>query len=454
MARQTVLRPAGPPEEPFWGHLWAFRRDPLAFLNNLTTYGDIVFFYLGPQPMYLVNHPDLIKEVLVNQASKFIRSRAIQRSKHILGDGVLTLDGDAHRRQRRMLQPAFHHQRIAGYGKIMIDQALRCRAQWQSGQVVDISQEMTTITLKIVAKALFDTDINNDADDIAVAMNEFVQSFKYITLPFSEVLNKLPLPHVRRMKRACAFIDQSIERFIAEHRQSGQDHGDLLSMLLITQDEEELGRRLSNKQIRDEVLAMFLAGHETTATAITWTWYLLAQHPVITAKVYAEIDSVLQGQTPTPADYSRLPYLEMVFSEAMRLYPPAWMLARRVNTECELGGYRLPRMNAVILSPYLIHRDARYYSQPEEFYPERWAAGRYEGRPRFAYFPFGGGTQQCIGEHFAWMEGILVLATLLQQWQLQLEPNQQIWPRPMITLRPNTTIKMRLTRRDELLTRQ
>lgn len=438
----AVAKPPGPKPKPLWGHLWTFRRDPLKFLIDMGKFGDIVYFSFGPQPVYLINNPDFIKEVLVNNPRNYIKSRGLQRSKKLLGEGLLTSEGDAHKRQRRLVQPAFHRQRIANYAKIMIEYGQEMRDHWQAGETLEITQEMMRLTLRIVAKTLFDAEVKTEADELGQAMGNFVHTFKMLTLPFSEYIEKLPLPSVRKLNQSRDMLNRTIYGFINERRKSGRDHGDLLSMLLMAQDEEGDGTGMTDLQVRDEVMTLFLAGHETTANALSWTWYLLSQHPDVEAKVWQEIDRVLGDRLPTAEDFPQLKYLEMVLAESMRLYPPAWIVGRRVAKETEIGGYKLPLNAIVFMSPFLTQRDTRYYADPEKFDPERWTPAAKESRPRHSYFPFGGGPRQCIGEPFAWMEGVLLMATLAQKWQLKLAPKAKVTPQPLITLRPRDGVSM------------
>jgi cytochrome P450 len=443
----AISRPPGPKPKPLWGHLWDFRRDPLRFLEKMGAYGDVVYYTFGPQEAYLYNHPDYVKELLVNQAHNFVKSRGLQRAKRLLGEGLLTSEGEFHLRQRRLSQPAFHRQRIANYATSMVDFAVQMRDHWQDGAQLDITHEMMRLTLAIVAKTLFDANVEDSAEEIGEAMTLFVHGFKMLTLPFSEWLEKLPLPSMRKLNRAHDLLNRTIYRIINERRKSGKDRGDLLSMLLLAQDEEGDGGSMTDQQLRDEVITLFIAGHETTANLMSWTWYLLSQHPDVEAKLWQELDAVLANRLPTAEDYPRLRYAEMVVSESMRLYPPAWIIGRRAIKECEIGGYQIPVNGIAFVSPYLMQRDQRFFPDPLVFDPQRWTPEAQAARPKFSYFPFGGGARQCIGEPFAWMEAVLLLATLAQQWQLRLAPSHKVSPQPLITMRPRNGLPMILTRR-------
>ena len=426
----------------------AFRRDSLGFLQQAASeHGDIVYFRMGPQDVYFLNHPDYIKDVLVTHNQNFIKGRALQRSKRLLGEGLLTSEGDVHRRQRRLAQPAFHKQRVATYGVMMTDFAERTSARWNDGMTVDMSQEMMRLTLGIVGKTLFDADVESEAQEIGESLNTLMELFNAMLLPFSELLEKLPLPQNKRFQIAKDRLDATIYRMIDERRQTGEDRGDLLSMLLLAQDEEGDGKGMTDQQVRDEALTIFLAGHETTANALTWTWYLLSQHPDVEAKLHEELYRVLENnRLPTFEDVPNLRYTEMVLAESMRLYPPAWAIGRLAVNDYEVGGYLIPAGSLVLLSPYVMHRDERFYSDPKRFDPERWTPEARESRPTYSYFPFGGGPRRCIGEGFAWMEGILLIATLARKWRMRLVPGHPVETRPVITLRPRHGMRMALNR--------
>lgn len=439
----TSRYPPGPKGKLLGGNFTAFRRDSLAYLQKATNeYGDIVYLRFGPQDVFFLNHPDYIKDVLVTNHQSFMKGRALQRAKRLLGEGLLTSEGDFHRRQRRLAQPAFHRGRIASYGAVMTDYAARTAARWHDGATLDISQEMMRLTLAIVGKTLFDTDVEAEADEIGAALTSVMELFDFLLLPFSELLEKLPLPHVRRFQKARARLDETIYRIIEERRRSNEDRGDLLSMLLAARDEEGDGGQMNDEQVRDEVMTLFLAGHETTANLMTWTWYLLSQHPDVEARLHEELDAVLAGRQPTIEDVPSLRYTEMVVAESMRLYPPAWAIGRLALKEHEVGGYTIPAKALVLLSPYVTHRDERYFPDPTRFDPQRWTQEAKESRPQFAYFPFGGGTRRCIGEGFAWMEGILLLASLGRNWRMRLVPGHRVETMPVITLRPKHGMRM------------
>jgi cytochrome P450 len=448
----VVTEPArrGPKNLPLLGHLPAFRAKPIQFLMKVARqYGDLPYFRLGPYHVYLVNHPDLVREVLVTQQSNFTKSRALQRARILLGEGLLTNEGQSHMRQRRLVQPAFHRDRLAAYAAIMTEYGVRLRDRWKPGSTLDVADEMMRLTLSIVGKTLFSADVESEASEIGQALTTVLQMFRMLMLPFSEYLEKLPLPAMRRFEKARARLDATIYGLIHERRKSGQDTGDLLSTLLLAQDEEN-GGGMTDQQVRDEALTLFLAGHETTANALTWTWYLLSQNPDCEQRLHEEIHSVLQGRAPQGADVPNLRYTEMVLAEAMRLYPPAWAIGRMSKSPVELAGTKIAAKSICIVSPYVTQRDARWFPDPERFDPERWTAEARDARPKFSYFPFGGGSRICIGERFAWMEGILIIAALAQKWKMRLAAGQRVEPLPLITLRTKYGMRMTLAQRDDL----
>lgn len=418
------------------------RRDRIEFLTAQAELGDVTHFRMGPMTIYFINHPDLVRDVLVVNAHKFIKGRALQRSRTLFGNGLLTSEGEFHLRQRRMMQPAFHKTRISEYARSMTHYADDLSEQWRDGDELDIDQEMMRLTLRIVAKTLFDSDVVDEADKVGKALTTIVEMFNLLLLPFSEVLEKLPFPQSIRLNRARKTLDTTIFRIIDERRRSGEDTGDLLSMLLEARDEDD-GGKMTDDQVRDEALTLFLAGHETTAVAMTWTWCLLSQNPEAEGRFHAELDKVLGGRLPAVDDIPALKYTEAVLAESMRLFPPAWAVGRQCVTDHELGGYIVPAGSTVLMSQYVMHRDNRFWDDVEKFIPERWEKQSVkEAGNRNIYFPFGGGVRRCIGESFAWAEGILLLATIGRKWKLRLDPDQKIAARPLITLRPKYGMKM------------
>jgi cytochrome P450 len=446
---KTATRPPGPTKGSIRVRALAFRRDPLGFLMELARrYGDVVFFEPpGLWDIYLLSHPDHIKDVLVTRSHSFMKGQGLQEAKRLLGEGLLTSEGEFHRRQRRLAQPAFHHERIDGYGSIMVDHAARLRDRWRDGETVDMHQQMMQLTLSIVGRTLFDTDIEDrDASTVRRSLASMLEMALRFTTPFAGLLERLPLSSNRRFAESKEALDSIIYGMIEDRRSTG-DRGDLLSMLLLAQDEEGDGGGMTDTQLRDEAMTIYLAGHETTSNALTWTWYLLSQHPDVEERVHQELGAVLGSRLPTVQDLPSLRYLEMVVSEALRLYPPAWILGRRALEDHPVDGYVIPTGSIVVMSQYVVHHDPRWFPDPFGFDPSRWVPERAEGRPKYSYFPFGGGPRICIGESFAWMEAILLLATISQRWRPRFVPEVRVELQPLLTLRPKNGMPMRLERR-------
>jgi cytochrome P450 len=442
--------PPGPKGWPLIGSAPQFGRDPLGFLLTCArTYGDVVRLKFGRQSAYMLNHPDQLEEVLVTNNRNFCKEPIMPRHTlegALFGAGLVTSDGAFWLRQRRLAQPAFHRKRIESYGETMAVYTDRMLAGWRDGQSLDIHEEMMQLTLEIVAKTLFDADVTGDAAEVGAALNEMMHSIAgQLGQPF-QIPTYIPTPGNRRFVRAMRRLDALIADIIRRRRANGADTGDLLSMLLQAHDDD--GSGMTDQQLRDELVTMFVAGHETTALSLSWTWYLLAQHPEVEARLVEELGIVLGGSAPTLADLPRLRYSEMVLKESMRLYPPAWMLSGRIAVEdCRLGGYHVPAGTMLVLSPWVTQRDGRFFAEPERFLPERWEDDQEKRLPRFAYFPFGGGSRMCIGQAFAMMEAKLLLAAVAQRFRLDLRPGQTIVPQPSITLRPKHGVKMTLARR-------
>ena len=438
---------------------WAKIGHPIQLFEYMErTFGPISHYRFMGKHIVFINDPAYVQEILINQASSFVRERTLRRMKILLGDGLLTADDPQHMRSRRIAAPAFHRQRIAAYADQIVQITSSMRDRWQPSQTIDIAATMMHLSLEIVARTLFATEVTDDIRAINEQVNIIMQMYNYlVAFPNLEAVLHWPIPRVVRFRKAKEKLDAVVNRIIAERRAEGtgikpqgSDHGDLLSMLLLARDED--GSALSDEQLRDEVLTIFLAGYETTANALTWTWYLLAQNPDAAAEMIKEIDTVLgvgsQARLPTLADYPNLSYTQMVFAESMRLYPPAWAMGRASTAPVQLGPYRLPPGTHFFFSQYILHRSPQLYSDPLRFDPMRHTEEEKSKRPRFAYFPFGGGGRQCIGESFAWMEGVLVLATIAQRWQMHILPNQQIDVEEKITLRPRYPIHMSLEPRD------
>jgi cytochrome P450 len=413
--------------------------NPIVLFEHLAeTYGRIAYYKLGRSHIVFVNEPEFIREILIQQPQNFVKERTQRRMKILLGEGLITSDGEVHKRQRRIVAPAFHRQRIQAYGGMMVDRAAAMRNQWQAGQPFDMAAQMMRLTLQIVARTLFNTDVTDDVLQINDQVNVIMELYNFlVALPRAESYLHLPIPGLVRFRRARARLNAVVHRMIEEHRMDSRDRGDLLSMLLASRDEETDHSGMTDEQLRDEVLTLFLAGYETVANALTWTWYLLSQNPEAEARFHTELGHVLgSSRLPTLDDLPRLRYTEMVLAESMRLYPPAWAMGRQSIAEVELGPYRFPPGVYFFFSQYILQRSERYFPDPLRFDPDRFLPEQKANRPRFAYFPFGGGGRQCIGESFAWMEGILILATIAQKWRLRFLPGQLVDVQPKITLRP------------------
>jgi cytochrome P450 len=426
---------------------WSFRalnQSPLEMFSELARYGDIVGIRVLNFRNIFVNHPDLIEEVLVTHPRRYVKGRVLRANRHVFGEGLLTSEGDFWLRQRRLAQPAFHRAQIASYAETMVRYTQRMLESWRGGEERNVHQEMMRLTLRIVGKTLFDADVARDAQDVGKSLELLLE----LGANFRRTLfipHWVPTPANLRIKREIRFIEGILYRIIGERRASGRDTGDLLSMLLHAQDED--GSRMTDKQLRDETITLFLAGHETTASSLSWTWWLLAQNPAVEAKLHGELDEVLGGRAPSLDDLPRLPYTGNVITESLRLYPPAWGLARVVIEDHELGGYPIRKGMGVAVAQWVVHRDTRWYDSPEEFRPERWENDFIKRIPRFAYFPFGGGPRQCIGNAFALMEATLILATIAQRYRLRLVPGHPVVPLASITLRPRYGVRVLLESR-------
>ena len=440
-ANQAPL-PPGPKGSLIMGVMREFNRDTLGFITRLRDYGDVVrsrFLYLHA---YFLYNPSDIESLLTTNAKSYRKARSLRSPffYRLVGNGLVTSEGDFWRRQRRLAQPAFHRQRISSYGDVMVQFAQRALDTWKHGERRDVARDMTRLTLEIVVKTLFNSDVSNDADHIGQILSGLVKPFaSQATLKWI-LDNRLPTPGHRRYFNAVSEIDRIVFRIIAERRASGYDEGDLLSMLLQAQDDD--GTQMTDAQLRDEVMTLFLAGHETTALTLSWSWYLLATHPDAEKKFHAELDEVLGGRAPSVSDLSKLKYTEMIAKESMRLYPPAYAVGREALEETEIGGFRVPKRTQLFAFQWVTHRDARYFEEPDAFKPERWTPEAVERLPKYAYFPFGGGPRQCIGNYFAMMEIVLVLATIGQRFRFRLDPEHKVELLPVLSLRPRNGIKV------------
>jgi cytochrome P450 len=432
-----------------------FRNNAAMFMfANAAEYGDLVSFSVLGRTVLQFNHPELVQEMLVRDAGHHHRSVVMQRSKDILGEGLLTSEEPLHMRQRRLAQPAFHRQRISAYGEVIAQATSTMTGKWQSGEALDVRAEMMLLALRIVGKTLFDTELEQDVNKIAAAADSFQSFLPLAWLPFSRALQASPLPSMRRIRRGREELDELIYRMIRERRADPRDRGDLLSMLISSVDTESeapggIAARMSDAQVRDECLTVMLAGHETTANALSFVLWLLAEHPDVQEELAAESAGVLKGRAPTAADYPQLKLAEQVFAEALRLYPPVWVTARTAAESYEYRGMRIEKGTILVAPQFAVHRDARFFPEPQKFDPSRFTAEAKAARPKLAYFPFGAGNRQCIGEGLAWMEGTLTLAAMIQEWRVvRLEgAPRSIDIAPSVSLRPKGPVRLRVERR-------
>ena len=451
--RPNSNQPVGPTFLPRLLRGDVFRENAADFLlANARLYGDLVFFKALGSPVLQFNHPDLVHEMLVRDAPHHHRNLVMQRSKAVLGEGLLTSEEPLHMRQRRLAQPAFHRQRIAAYGEVISGYTVRMTDTWTDGEILDIRGEMLLLALRIVGKTLFDTSVEDEVHAIAAAVDSFQGFLPLAFLPFSQHIQRLPVPAMRRIRQGREQLDALIYRMIRERRADPTDRGDLLSMLLAATDEEAGAsgeRGMSDTQVRDECLTVLLAGHETTANALSFALWLLAHHPETQQQLAAECAAVLGGRAPTASDYAQLPLAEQVFAEALRLYPPVWVTARTAAESYEYRGLTITRGTILIAPQFAVHRDPRFFADPLAFDPSRFTPVAKAARPRYAYFPFGAGSRQCIGEGLAWMEGTLCLAAIVQHWRLSPAPGTEgdIAIDPSVSLRPKGPVPLRLERR-------
>ncbi len=441
---------------------WVKLGEPIRLFEHLhKVYGSISYYRFLGTPIVFVNEPAYVREVLINQASSFIKERTLQRMKILLGEGLITSDDPIHMRQRRIAAPAFHRQRISAYGDQIASIAAAESSLWQPGHTIDINAAMMELSLRIIARTLFDTEVTPDILSINTETNTIMGLYNFlVAFPMLEKFLHLPIPGVVKFRRSRARLDAIVNRMITERRSEmradpKRDRGDLLSMLIASRyenNDHSLGEDgMNDTQVRDEALTIFLAGYETVANALAWTWYLLSQNPGPEAELHAELDHVLgtgpDRRLPTLADMPALRYTEQVFAESMRLYPPAWAMGRQATKPVTLGPYRIPAGSHVFFSQYVMHRSAEFFPDPLLFDPTRHSPENKAGRDKFVYFPFGGGARQCIGESFAWMEGVLAIATIASRWRMRyLDPYPPV-PQARITLRPRDPMRMQLISR-------
>lgn len=435
--------PPGPRGHFLFGNLPDFATDVLGFHRRCREeYGDLVRLQLGSRTIYLMTHPDLIHTVLVGNHRNFIKHSFFWRHvTAIFGAGLLTNEGEAWLRQRRLIAPAFHRDRVFSYGETMVAYTLRMLEQWRDGDVRNVHQDVMALTLEIVGKVLFDADVDSDAVAIGRAFDAVTDEIAARFRRPVFIPDWVPLPGNFRYRAGVRALDKLVYRVIAEHHASGAQGNDLLSMLMQVRDED--GSRMSDKQLRDEAITLLLAGHETTALALSWTFYLLSRNPQVDAKLADELQTVLGDRAPAPADLPRLRYTEQVITESMRLFPPAYGIGREAVDDCEIGGYHVPAGTTIFMSVFTMHHDARWYPDPDAFRPERWENGFADTLPRHAYMPFGGGPRICIGNTFAMMEAVLLLATIAQRFKLTSVSDDDVIPFPTITLRPRGGVTLR-----------
>lgn len=430
---------------PVLGVLHRFARDPLHYLLNAALrYGPVVRLDLASRHTYLVSHPDAVKYVLQDNNRNY--SKGYDQAKPLMGEGLVTSEGEFWRSQRRLIQPSFSRQQIAAYASYMVEATEEFTRRWdelaRSAASFNIADEMMRLTQTIIVRTMFSSQVSGQADALGKAFDQTLEHLNQSLFSPHPILQKLPTPANRRHERALRYLDSFIYDLIDKRRTAGEDKGDLLSRLLAAAD-PETGQTMPDRQVRDELMTIFLAGHETTANALAWTWYLLGRHPQVEQRLLEEIDRVLQGRPPAIDDLPNLPFSAMVFSEALRLYPPAWMFARHAVEDDNVLGYRIPAGAMLFLSPYVTHHHPDYWPDPERFDPERFTEQRSASRARYAYFPFGGGPRQCIGNHFAQVEALLIMTRMLQRYRIRLVEGQTVKPTPIATLQPRPGVMVR-----------
>lgn len=428
------------------GHTLQYMRDPLGFLTRVAReHGDMVRLRLGDTTTIQLSNPDDISEVLRNHPEDFIKDRLTRILDPVIGQGLLTSEGTFWRRQRKLIQPAFTHQAIQRYGQVMVDFAEQRGGAWKLGQTIDVHAEMMSLTLEIVAKTLFDANITDEAAEVG-GLIEIMMDYYLDPTKWLRIREWIPTPSTLRFKKAIKRLDEIMYGIIRERRASPRDPGDLLSFLLKALDDE--GSGMTDKQLRDEAVTLFLAGHETTALTLSYTFFLLAEHPEVDAKLAAELKQVLGDRPPTPADVPQLKYADWIIKESMRLYPPAWGIGRELTRDAEVGGKVFPKGTQFVMSQWVTHRDPRWFEDADAFKPERWDHDLIKKLPKGAYFPFGDGPRVCIGNHFATMEAVLLLASIARRYRLERGSEGTLHLSPSITLRPKHGVPMWVRERD------
>ena len=440
---ELIIRPPGPKGRHFLRSPLLSGAGPLVNLPRMASrYGDVAFWRFLNLSTYFFGNPDDIESVLVTRYRSFTKGIGTRANPELFGNGLLTSEGDFWLRQRRLSQPAFHRTRIAAYADIMARESDRMMNTWEDGEELDLHREMMQTTLAIATRTLFGVDLGPKMPVVAKAMDDFIR--QNVGLSVWRLFFKAPTPSRKRFLRGVAALDEIVYGIIRERRSSGMGE-DLLSDLLRAQDTD--GTAMTDRQLRDEVMTMLLAGHETTALALSWAWFLLASHPEAQAKLHEEVGRVLAGRFPSAADVSQLAYTNKVVRETLRLYPPAWLMSRRAAEDVHIGDYLLPADSNVLISPWVTHRNPRFFPNPEAFDPDRWSPEFEQALPKFAYFPFGGGPRTCIGNNFALMEAAILLASVAQRFEIGLVPGRNVEPRASITLRPANGVYVRLRRR-------
>lgn len=436
-----------------WGHFAAALRDPLAFHQRARErFGDVFRFRVGPVLMHYLYHPDHVRHALFDDPKNYLRGWHYRLLAGLFGDNLVTSEGPFWLRQRRLAQPAFHRQRLAGYADVMVDVISELLSNWQavadSGQAVEVAPVMSRLALAIASRTLFDRDVSHEADSVgrafAVVASYLESRFNH---PFTSLPAWAPTPTNRRFRRAVRSLNELVLDLVRQRRREGRDHGDLLSMLMQARD-EETGQSMTDDQLRSEALTFLIAGHETTATALTWTFYLLARHPAVRQRLRVEAEQVLGGRRATFADVAQLRVTRWAIEESMRLYPPIWAVVRQVVAEDEVGGFSLPRGSMVVLMPYVTHRHPAVWREPDTFDPDRFGPEQSAQRPKGAYFPFLGGPHQCIGNEFAMIEMQLVVAMALSRFDLELLDGQPVRPKASLALRPDGPVRIVVKRID------
>lgn len=448
MSKRAVL-PPGPKESPVFGSLKHYLNDlPYYLLRLSREYGPMCTFHLGRTPVVLVNEPDLIEQILVKDARKFHKGRGLQRAKILLGEGLFTSEGDFHLRQRRMCQKPFTKKCMGNYQPVMQECAADVVNSFQDGEERDLLKDMMRLTLRVIGKTAFGMDLIESAPTVGTAFTEFLEWYPMRVIPGSELLDHLPVPSTKHIDHAVKELNRVILDIIRRRREDPTpEGGDFLSILMHAVDEEGDGTGMDDEQLRAEIMSMFLGGHETTANALAWCAYLLSLHPHIRTRVQEEVDTVLQGRMPTSEDYPNLVLCRQIFAEALRMYPPVWFMPRQALDDYQLGDYTIPKGATVAVSQLVTHYDHRFWKEPLAFWPERHTSEASHARPKYSYFPFSGGERFCLGEKFAWLEGVTVLAAMMQKWEFHYEGNRPVNYVASLTLRPkhgmHLTVKAR-----------